>query len=48
MIIASYSMIKKKIKEKYRRDHKNKIPLIIIEGLLVGLITGLVGAGGGF
>ncbi len=50
MIAASYSMIKK--------DKKNKpetagpqvfnYPMILLEGALVGLVTGLVGAGGGF
>ncbi|MEZ5022572.1 MAG: hypothetical protein R2728_04790 [Chitinophagales bacterium] len=29
-------------------DHKYNYPLIIAEGLVVGLLTGLVGAGGGF
>jgi len=47
MILASLSMIRG------RREIRNltgglRIPLIIAEGLLIGLITGLVGAGGGF
>lgn len=50
MIIASYSMIKKNNKNISEEPQKQKFnyPLIIIEGTLVGLITGLVGAGGGF
>ena len=49
MILASYSMIKG------RKDNTDEldvpsfnIPLIIIEGLVVGVLTGIVGAGGGF
>ncbi len=50
MIIASYSMIKKNNKSiaEELQIQKFNYPLIIIEGALVGLITGLVGAGGGF
>ena len=50
MIIASYSMIKKQkipigeLKQKLEFNY----PLIIVEGLVVGVLTGLVGAGGGF
>lgn len=49
MLVASISMIKSK------RGDSNELqevtynyPLIIIEGLLVGVLTGIVGAGGGF
>jgi uncharacterized membrane protein YfcA len=47
MILASVSMIRG------RKEIKNltgslRIPLTILEGLLIGFITGLVGAGGGF
>ncbi len=53
MIAASYSMIKdrKTLKEDL---NSTKVPqkfnysLIIVEGLVVGTLTGLVGAGGGF
>ena len=50
MIAASYSMIRKKGCEenKEEKDQKFNYPLILIEGLLVGVVTGLVGAGGGF
>ena len=51
MIAASYSMIKKdkktNINEK-EEDQKFNYPLILIEGTVVGILTGLVGAGGGF
>jgi uncharacterized membrane protein YfcA len=49
MLLASISMIRNKRKE---TDEDAQItynyPLIIIEGLVVGAITGIVGAGGGF
>ena len=34
--------------KKLNIQHGNKIFMIIIDGLLIGIITGLVGAGGGF
>lgn len=50
MIIASYSMIKKEKKMPCDQPEEQKFnyPIILIEGALVGVITGLVGAGGGF
>jgi len=49
MIPAALSMLKKKeIKEDEKSVIKYNYPLIIIEGILVGAITGLIGAGGGF
>lgn len=51
MIAASYSMIKKdKTKAVAEEPHEQKFnyPLILLEGGLVGVLTGLVGAGGGF
>jgi len=49
MLLASISMIRKPkaTKEKAGDIHYN-YPVIFLEGLLVGGITGLVGAGGGF
>ena len=49
MIIASYSMIKKEkpVAESAAVQSFN-YPLILIEGSIVGILTGLVGAGGGF
>jgi uncharacterized membrane protein YfcA len=49
MILASVSMIRER-KEKPVKAEKVKYnyPLIIIEGLIVGVLTGIVGAGGGF
>jgi len=49
MLLASYSMIRKpKAQEDSAREKKYNFPLIFIEGLVVGGVTGLVGAGGGF
>lgn len=49
MLLASYSMIKKTAKkEQGNEEIRYNYPLILIEGLVVGLLTGLVGAGGGF
>jgi hypothetical protein len=48
MLLASYSMIKgRKGGEESERKPFN-LPLILLEGALVGVVTGLVGAGGGF
>jgi uncharacterized membrane protein YfcA len=50
MIAASYSMIKKSKKPLNNdiTEQKFNYPLILAEGLVVGVLTGLVGAGGGF
>ncbi|PZX50937.1 sulfite exporter TauE/SafE family protein [Algoriphagus chordae] len=50
MLVASYSMIKGRKSDESKEETKVKfnIPLIAIEGIVVGLITGLIGAGGGF
>lgn len=50
MLAASISMIKKSSKpiEPEDKNQKFNFPLIIAEGAAVGILTGLVGAGGGF
>lgn len=51
MLVASISMIrskKDKKEEKLSDKHRFNYPLIVIEGSVVGILTGLVGAGGGF
>lgn len=52
MIFASISMIRKKknaaASEAEPKEQKFNYPLILLEGALVGTLTGLVGAGGGF
>ena len=47
MILASFSMIRSD-KEITADDHGFRTFLVILEGLLIGFLTGLVGAGGGF
>lgn len=47
MILASLSMIRGR-KEIKTLTSGMRIPLTIIEGILIGFLTGLVGAGGGF
>jgi len=49
MLLASYTMIKGR-KDTTTEDQEivYNYPLIIIEGIVVGLLTGIVGAGGGF
>jgi uncharacterized membrane protein YfcA len=50
MIVASYTMLKpdKTNANEVASGQKFNYPLILIEGSLVGILTGLVGAGGGF
>lgn len=49
MVLASISMIKNNRKESSETlEIKYNYPLIIIEGIVVGILTGIVGAGGGF
>ena len=49
MLVASVSMIRNKRDDKEENSEVSyNYPLIIVEGVLVGVITGIVGAGGGF
>lgn len=49
MIAASYSMIKpSKVDSETGGVVKYNYPVILLEGIVVGTLTGLVGAGGGF
>lgn len=50
MIFASWSMIRKEkgTEEETPQPQQFNYPLILAEGLVVGTLTGLVGAGGGF
>jgi len=50
MVIASISMIKERDNSQTSEEKRisYNYPLIILEGLVVGLLTGIVGAGGGF
>ncbi len=51
MILASYTMIKgtnNTLKEEKVSEISYNYPMILLEGIVVGAITGFVGAGGGF
>lgn len=50
MIMASFSMIKQKSNTNESNEEilSYNYPMILLEGSLVGVLTGLVGAGGGF
>ena len=50
MIPAAFSMLKKRQEANYEKDTpiKYNYPVIITEGLIVGAVTGMIGAGGGF
>jgi uncharacterized membrane protein YfcA len=50
MVFASVSMIRDKVKKEEAENGVQKFnyPLILLEGAVVGVLTGLVGAGGGF
>jgi uncharacterized membrane protein YfcA len=52
MVFASISMIRNNNEQEEATNEKNgqtfNYPMIILEGIVVGMLTGLVGAGGGF
>lgn len=52
MIVAAFSMIRKSREENENEniqgEQKFNYPFILVEGTVVGVLTGLVGAGGGF
>lgn len=48
MLVASYSMIKGRKESKFSQPVDLNYFLITVEGIVVGVLTGIVGAGGGF
>jgi uncharacterized membrane protein YfcA len=49
MLLASISMIRDRRKEtEHQEEVSYNYPLIVVEGGIVGVLTGIVGAGGGF
>jgi uncharacterized membrane protein YfcA len=48
MLVAGFSMISERTKAPSGKKKKFNYPLILLEGAVVGVVTGLVGAGGGF
>lgn len=48
MLISSLKMIKKNKNEELKAKLKPNYTLLVSQGLLVGIVTGFIGAGGGF
>lgn len=48
MVFASYSMIKRDQVEHSENQQPSNNFWVIVQGLMVGIVTGLIGAGGGF
>lgn len=49
MLAAAYSMVRNaELPERAVAEHRNVRPLVFVVGSLTGLLTGLVGVGGGF
>lgn len=49
MVGAAFSMIRSVRKDvSMEPDHRARVPGLIVQGIIVGIITGLLGAGGGF
>ncbi len=48
MLFASIAMIKQKKEKAIKTNEKPAYIFIFIQGLIIGLITGIIGAGGGF
>lgn len=48
MLLASISMIRGRKNSEGEKHKKINYPIVMLEGLVVGVLTGLVGAGGGF
>ena len=48
MIPAAFSMLEERKEKENTGDIQYNYPLILAEGLIVGAITGMIGAGGGF
>lgn len=48
MVISALKMIHKNERPRLPRENSNNYTLLVSQGLLVGLVTGFIGAGGGF
>lgn len=48
MLVASSKMIRKTERPFGRKENGNNYTILVTQGLIVGIITGLIGAGGGF
>jgi uncharacterized membrane protein YfcA len=48
MLAAAFSMIRDKHQDQAESTLRHNYPLLVLEGIIVGILTGMVGAGGGF
>ncbi len=50
MLFASYSMVKKsqQASEETLQNQEFNYPVVLLQGIFIGMITGMIGAGGGF
>lgn len=48
MVLASFSMIRKTKSNAQDSEKKTPVFVVLLQGLVVGFVTGLIGAGGGF
>jgi uncharacterized membrane protein YfcA len=48
MIVAAITMIKGRAVEKIGNEGERNVIMLILDGIAVGIVTGIVGAGGGF
>ena len=48
MFAAAFFMIRGRTKTNYNKEIRYNIPMLTLDGLIIGILTGLVGAGGGF
>src|SRR5690606_33727562 len=48
MLISAFKMIRKIDRQRIRKSEEVNYTLLMSQGLLVGIITGFIGAGGGF
>jgi len=50
MIFTAYSMLKKgkRVNQDVTQENQLKYSLLVVQGVFIGIVTGLIGAGGGF
>lgn len=48
MVLASWTMIKKRSTGNVHPEKNRPVVLVLLQGIVVGIVTGFIGAGGGF